>query len=932
MWSKISLCHLILTFALLLSSVPVTAARDGRLAEYTIDHPLIYEDIWDLPPYTFLNKDGEPQGFNIDLIKAIMKRLDIPYIIRLKPTDAAYADLRDGKSDLMLGMHTAYHSQFGRYSRSVVGLFTHGVAHSRHDNTDINDLDDLRDHKVVVQANSFSHRKIIESRLEEYAMPYDDMSDAIQHVAASDSGQILWNTLSLKYMIDRYNLGNMTITPVNMPNGEYRFMSNDTELLALVDSVYETMTINEELQPIRNKWFYPEVRTTGIPEYVWYIAGVLALIIILLAVYNRIYHIREGMVNRANENQSRRLALYLRSGKLRLWTYDIERKMFMTLSSEGEWQEEYTTLGFSVFFNGDDYKRLCAAILDVSENRKDTETVLTRCQKPTTPDRDHYFDIKLSVLRRKNGRPSMLLGTQLNITEERQKRIETRNLRLKFSTIFNTVNVDMALYDSDGYLADLNAKACETLGDKQRLIDSRISIRNVLFGVDIDMEHLEMVYASSILPVAAGAGKNGRMPEQTKCYEMMVLPIFHDGRLIGFFATGRDVTELAENMKVEREKTRIIRQHLERQHEYVNNINYALEVSHIWLVNYYPDSRMLEITHDLKKPKLRLSQLRCVELLDSADKRRAVKLINAMDKRTADRFCIKLKTIFSDRKQRDMYLQLNGIPILDKDGRIDHYFGLCRNVSELEETERRLKMEMKKAQEAETVKSSFMKNMSYEIRTPLNAVVGFAELFDNEHDPEDEPVFMEEIKKNSNMLLRLVNEILTLSRIEANMVEINKAPADFAELFSAHCMMGWNQELSPDVKTVVESPYEHLVVDIDATQLGHVIEVVVANAAHFTTSGMIRGRYEYHHDELIISIDDTGEGIDEHTLKSMFGRMDFYEDVDHCCIRLDLMICKRLIERMGGRIDMESELGKGTTVWITVPCEATLMKKKNLLS
>lgn len=92
--------------------------------KYTIERPLVYEDIWDLPPYTFLNKDGEPSGFNIDLIKTILRKLDIPYIIRLRATADAYNDLKEGKSDLMLGMHTAYHSQFGRYGTSVVGLFT----------------------------------------------------------------------------------------------------------------------------------------------------------------------------------------------------------------------------------------------------------------------------------------------------------------------------------------------------------------------------------------------------------------------------------------------------------------------------------------------------------------------------------------------------------------------------------------------------------------------------------------------------------------------------------------------------------------------------------------------------------------------------------------------------------------------------------------
>lgn len=64
----------------------------------------------------------------------------------------------------------------------------------------------------------------------------------------------------------------------------------------------------------------------------------------------------------------------------------------------------------------------------------------------------------------------------------------------------------------------------------------------------------------------------------------------------------------------------------------------------------------------------------------------------------------------------------------------------------------------------------------------------------------------------------------------------------------------------------------------------------------------------------------------------MFQKMDFFEDVDHCCIRLQLLICKRLIEKMGGRMDIESEAGYGTTVWISIPCKALTTKKKNILT
>ena len=134
--------------------------------------------------------------------------------------------------------------------------------------------------------------------------------------------------------------------------------------------------------------------------------------------------------------------------------------------------------------------------------------------------------------------------------------------------------------------------------------------------------------------------------------------------------------------------------------------------------------------------------------------------------------------------------------------------------------------------------------MSYEIRTPLNTVVGFAELFEAEHDPADEPIFVEEIKRNSNSLLGLVNDILFLSRLDANMEVYNKVDIDFALIFDSHCQMGWSS-IGPNVKTVVENPYVHLVVNIDQEHLGKVIERLCMNAVNYTRDVLARSLKDF---------------------------------------------------------------------------------------
>jgi signal transduction histidine kinase len=240
-----------------------------------------------------------------------------------------------------------------------------------------------------------------------------------------------------------------------------------------------------------------------------------------------------------------------------------------------------------------------------------------------------------------------------------------------------------------------------------------------------------------------------------------------------------------------------------------------------------------------------------------------------------------------------------------------------------------LAIETKKAQETELLKQSFLTNMSYEIRTPLNNVVGFAELFESEHDEADEQFFVEEIKKSSSTLLLLINDILFLSRLDANMIEYTKADVDFAMVFESHCQMGWSS-LSPAVCTVVDNPYERLVVDIDEANLGKVIEKLCLLSAYFTKEGTVSARCEYRRGELTISIEDTGAGIDAQTLPRVFDRFVRNQNEELCGTGLDLPIVQAIVQQMGGTIDVESELGKGTTVWVSIPCEAKVLEKRRV--
>ena len=275
-----------LTILILLLCTLTAKAEENAdyVRNYTTERPLIYEDAWDLWPYVFLNDNGEPDGYNIDLLKLIFKELDIPYIIKLKPTLEAQKDLEEGRSDLMLRMDASFSRGNSSYSKTIVQLFTHSIVSPRGKNVGIRNERDLSKHPIIVHDGSFSHHYIQDHNLAKEIEAYNDMKEATQKVSAKREGIILWNTMSLKWLLWRYHLDNLEITPIDLPYGEYKFMSKDLTLLARIDSVFTVLRASERLQPIQNKWFYPNRKETGIPSWIWTLISALTFCAVLALV------------------------------------------------------------------------------------------------------------------------------------------------------------------------------------------------------------------------------------------------------------------------------------------------------------------------------------------------------------------------------------------------------------------------------------------------------------------------------------------------------------------------------------------------------------------------------------------------------------------------------------------------------------------------
>jgi len=911
---------------------PLTSiAQTERHREYTPEHPLIYEDAWDLWPYVFLDDKGQPVGYNVELITMLMHELNIPFEIHLKPTQQALEDLRSGVSDLMLGMVANFHDEYTTsYGMKVIQLFTHSVAHPSNEGNSVHSIEDLATQKVIVHDGSFSHHLMIDHGWGGNAIPSIDMDQAIQTVSADGSGQVLWNTMSLKWLIHKYHADNLTLSPVDMPSGDYRFMAHDKQLLSNLDATFERLKAEGRLVPLEQKWFYPErTQEGGFPQWLWYLVAGFVIGTLLLIVVILIYRLREHRATREGRLRNARLSLILRTCQVKVWTYDVHHKTFTWYGDKPNSHHVYSQREFAARYRPDEFERLMNAINQLFIKAKTEERLRMTVANGVNGEERTYI-VSLAVLHVDRGQPSVIIGTKRDVTDEYRRQLQSVELTHRYRSVFNTALVDMVSYDSNGLIRNMNARAQDTFKmNIADVVEEGVKLSDILSPEVFDIKDFattDMFTATLQLDYAQEKQLSSRKRQGEIYYELQLVPVFDAGhRLLGAYGTGHEVTEVVETFHKAQHSVKQLRTAMKEVTNYVDNINYALQVGGVRMVTYSPDTHLLTINHRIHEAQYVLTQQRCLALTHRDSINQAMRMMRAMDRRANRSMDCDIKTSLRVPGGKQLWLQMHLYPTLSPEGEVTEYAGICRDTTEIKHTEMMLQQETEKAQEVEQVKSNFLHNMCYEIRTPLDIVVGYAEMFEKEHTPEEEEMFIEQIKSNTTYLLNLINDILFLSRLDAKMVEINVQPCDFAQTFAGHCHMGMGSDKKEGVKYLVENPYSRLVVNIDDTNVGRIIEMVVNNAVKYTVAGSVRCRYEYIGGKLLIGIEDTGGGIPASILPHIFERFNSPSNQEQGT-GLGLPICKELATQLGGTIDVSSETGVGTSIWITIPCEASIVE------
>ena len=256
--------------------------------------------------------------------------------------------------------------------------------------------------------------------------------------------------------------------------------------------------------------------------------------------------------------------------------------------------------------------------------------------------------------------------------------------------------------------------------------------------------------------------------------------------------------------------------------------------------------------------------------------------------------------------------------------RIIEIISINYDITELKRTEEMLVKARDKAEASDRLKSAFLANMSHEIRTPLNAIVGFSSLLTSTESAAEKELYNSLIGHNNKLLLNLINDVIDLSKIESGYLELRPDWVNLTELLD-ESVAEYVHQVPSGVELLTNYPAHDSLVELDSLRIKQILSNFLSNALKNTATGHVEVFYEVDHQSVRIGVKDTGRGIPQNMLEKIFER---FEKLDSFAqgAGLGLSICKLIVEKMNGRVLVDSQLGIGTTFVIEQPCRSMLVE------
>ena len=516
--------------------------------------------------------------------------------------------------------------------------------------------------------------------------------------------------------------------------------------------------------------------------------------------------------------------------------------------------------------------------------------------------------------------PINLYCTLTDQTVQIMQEEEEQELTDKYRQTFEQSIVGLAFYDNDGTLLTVNRKLREILNfisEDDPYYFGKTLYELPLFRDVFSGRHAQDLYFCTRCVI---------VERNVHCYtELRVHPITDEnGELTYITISIRDVTQERELYLQNKRNILEIRRANEEIQRYENEIQYLMRSCDLrfWRTSFTDRTVIFYSGLNTEEKKMSFEELRN-HLVKSRFKD---ELLNPEEFLKEPNTDLCLCHPFFHEGEALQWNIIDCVPYLDENGRQLGTYGIIRNVNPLIEKQEELRRETERANDSGRMKSVFMANMTHEIRTPLNSIVGFSDILPMLSTPEEKKEIVRIIMNNCDMLLRLINDILAISSLDAGGISIEPKEVDFAKSFDDICESLRQRVQEPRVEFIKENLFSTYETVLDDGRVQQVITNFVTNAVKYTHQGHIKVGFHEEtrdgRDGLYIYCEDTGEGIPKESQGKIFDRFvklnDYIQGTG-----LGLSICKAIADGCHGDVGVNSE-GKdqGSTFWLWVPCEA----------
>jgi signal transduction histidine kinase len=900
---------------------------------YTSEHPVRVVTNLNLPPYEF-NDHNSPSGYCVDLIKTLMQRIGLPYVITMEEGYQQAYWFEHNEADLIITLSQEINDSAYFVSRCIIDYFKLRIAHHK-DAPEIESPEQMRFHQPFFLSNhDLIAQRILSENKANSAFKMTTPREALNSIARDSTNYFLWGEEALKWAIRGMQLeDSIKLSDFSFKAGELHFVCHDKELVDAIDNSYALLDQSGDVLTMHNKWFHPEKSHQSLPITVSLTTVLIICFISVLLYLNRKLRQKEEKASRNAHELSQMMRLALEQTNYAVMEYDLDTGRVVN------------THGNMLPDNGCDFDFLSRHIhpdnmqevSDMIEKLKTEQETICEVNFKWLPidsqegETDSWLYLHGHLLAEKDSTDHVryLVAAIKDVTKEHEEEEHRIELTDRFVKIFDATLVAMAFYDKDGYLMGLNKKMRELTGyDNESETDFYHTTRLFdapMFKGEFDPASPQHLYACQHMVY----------PEQNidRYIEFRILPTYQENELLYYVVTVREITAEREMYMKLCQKDAELRLTNERRMQYEKELRYLLENSEMWVWKSNLAERTIHFSRTLQKSEFVETFQQFADSIFEDQRDSAMNIFNQM-KGADTNLNTTLHFKYSPVKDTPQWISISGIPLHDDQGNFIGHFGMCRDVTQLMEAQQKLRLETSRAEDSGKLKSVFLANMTHEIRTPLNAIVGFSDLLQLIDNPEERREFMRIIRNNCDMLIRLINDIIEASNMNQGPLSIEADDVDFAIAFNDVCQTLAQRVQEPGVEFIVDNPYQSFLTCVDKGRLQQVITNFTTNAVKYTHQGHIKVGYRYEQNTrsddnqpangIYMYCEDTGAGIPKDKQAAVFERFvklnDYIQGTG-----LGLSICKSIADRCGGRIGVDSQgEGQGSTFWIWIPCERKL--------